>query len=91
VILDMREQVNFCDYFLILSGNSERQVGAIAEHIAQELDKLGVWNKTSNGMHKTNWVVIDAGDVVTHIFHKEAREFYNLEGLWQGAEEIKWN
>ena len=90
LILDMRSQVSFCDYFVIVSGNSERHVSAIAENIEEELDKLGISARISNGKHSSNWVVFDAGDIIAHIFQKDARSFYNLESLWQDARQVSW-
>jgi len=86
----MRKQVNFCDYFVICSGTSDRQVNAIADNIEEELKKSGVTLKPQGGMRHTNWIVLDAGDVIGHVFQKQAREFYNLEGLWQEAKQITW-
>jgi len=91
VVLDMRNQVNFCDYFVIVSGNSDRQVRAVAQHLQEEMNKAGTKLKISSGMQKSNWIVLDVGDVVTHIFHKDTRAFYNLEGLWQDSKEVKWS
>jgi len=90
VVLDMRKLINFCDYFVICSGTSDRHVGAIADHIEEELSKRGHRIKATLGMRKSNWIVFDTGDVVTHIFQKQVREFYNLEGLWQEAKAINW-
>lgn len=86
----MRKLINFCDYFVICSGTSDRHVGAIADHIEEELSKRGHRIKATLGMRKSNWIVFDTGDVVTHIFQKQVREFYNLEGLWQEAKAINW-
>ena len=86
----MRKQVNFCDYFVICSGTSDRQVKAIADHLEEELEKMGVTLNTQGGIRHSNWIVLDTGDVLGHIFQKQAREFYNLEGLWQEAKQIEW-
>jgi len=86
----MRKVVNFCDYFVICSGNSDRQVKAIADHIDASIDKLGVKMPYTVGLKDATWVILDAGDVVTHIFEKGTREFYNLEYLWQEAKKIPW-
>ena len=90
VVLDMRKQVNFTDYFVICSGNTDRQVHAIADYIDEQLGQLGI--KTSFKKHSggKDWIVFDAGDVVTHIFQKQARDFYNLEYLWREAKPIAW-
>ena len=91
VILDMRKLVNFCDYFVLCSGTSDRHVVAIAEGVEEELKKLGVTMPFKDGLRNAQWVVYDAGDVVVHFFQKEFREFYNLEYLWQEAKQVKWD
>ncbi len=88
IILDMRKLVNFCDYFVICSGNTERQVRAIAEHIDDEFKSAGMAMHFKQGFKASDWIVFDAGDVVTHIFQKDVREFYGLEYLWQEAKEV---
>lgn len=90
VILDMRKLVNFCDYFVICSGNTFRQVRAIAEHIDEEFGKLGMPLRFKQGFKASEWVVFDAGDVVVHVFQKDVREFYGLEYLWQEAKEVRF-
>lgn len=90
VILDMRKVVNFCDYFVIGSAHSERQVSAIAEYIEESLKHSGMDVHLKRGLKGNRWVVFDTGSVVVHIFHKEAREFYGLEYLWQEAKKVKW-
>ena len=89
IILDMRDLVNFCDYFVICSGNTPRQVRAIADHIDEELGEFGMPLRFKQGLKNSDWVVFDAGDVVTHIFQKNIREFYGLEHLWQDAKKVK--
>ncbi|MBN1870671.1 MAG: ribosome silencing factor [Candidatus Omnitrophica bacterium] len=89
IILDMRKVVNFCDYFVICSGNTSRQVHAIAEYIDYEFNKLGRPLRFKQGFKASEWVVFDAGDVVVHVFQKDVRAFYGLEYLWQGAKEVK--
>jgi len=76
-----------CDYFVICHGDSDRQVNAIAEAVADETRiQLGdkPWHR--EGMSNAEWVLLDYVNVVVHIFHRETREFYNLEGLWADAE-----
>jgi len=90
VILDMRKLVNFCDFFVICSGNTDRQVRAIAENIDDEFKKLGMALRFKQGLKASDWVVFDAGDVVVHVFQKDVREFYGLEYLWQEAKEVKF-
>jgi ribosome-associated protein len=85
----MRKLVNFCDYFVICSGNTSRQVRAIAEHIDDEFRNIGMSLGVKQGFKASDWVVFDAGDVVAHVFAKDVREFYGLEHLWQEAKEVK--
>lgn len=91
IILDMRKVVNFCDFFVICSGNTARQVKAICDGIEDGLVEDGVSVKNNQAMHKSSWIVFDQGDVVTHIFQKDVREFYNLEHLWQEAKRVSWS
>ncbi|MBF0531778.1 MAG: ribosome silencing factor [Candidatus Omnitrophica bacterium] len=90
VVLDMRSITNFCDYFVICSGTSDRHVRAIAENIDEGLRELGVGIAAKQGLKKSDWIVYDAGDVVTHIFRKDIRDFYALEYLWQDAPRVDW-
>ena len=86
----MRKCVNFCDYFVICSGNTVRQVRAVAEHIDDEFEKLGMSLRFKQGFKASEWVVFDAGDVVVHVFQKDVRTFYGLEYLWQEANKVKF-
>ena len=81
--------VNFCDYFVICSGNTGRQVQAIAEHIDEQLGAMGVQMGYTRRMKDADWIVFDCGDVVVHIFQKDMRVFYGLEHLWQEAKMVK--
>lgn len=101
VILDMRELVNFCDYFVISTGTSDRQVKAIADGIEEDLHEIGIKAHTNRGLKGINssdsatdgmgaWVLLDMGDVVAHIFEPNSREFYGLEHLWQDAPIVKF-
>ena len=89
VILDMRKQVNFTDYFVICSGNTDRQVRAIADHMDEQLRELGIKTNFRKNSGK-EWVVLDVSDVVIHVFQKQARTFYQLEYLWREAKQIAW-
>lgn len=88
VILDLRGISTIADYFVIASGNSDRQVVAIADHVEDELAKQGVYSKYKDGMKNGRWVVMDYIDILVHIFHKEERSYYNLERLWNDAKKI---
>jgi ribosome-associated protein len=70
------------DYFLIASGTSTTQVKALADEIDFKLSELGVNPLRTEGAQSASWIILDYGDVIIHIFHKETREFFNLERLW---------
>ena len=89
-ILDVRKISSLTDFLVIASGNSDRQVTAAADAVHMGFKKnydtmpLGI-----EGLNEGRWVLIDYGDVMVHIFHEPVREFYDLDGLWRDAEEIK--
>ena len=88
VILDLHEQSSFTDYFVIMSGRSSRHVQGMAEAIENELRSKRVNTTHSEGLREGMWVLLDFGDIVAHIFYKDQREFYDLEGLWHDAPRI---
>jgi ribosome-associated protein len=90
VILDMRKAANFCDYFVLSSGNSDRQVQAIAFGIEEGLEGLNINLRHRQGMRDGRWVILDLGSVVAHVFDKETRNFYGLDYLWQQAKRLKF-
>ena len=101
VILDMRGLVNFCDYFVISTGASDRHVKSIVEGINDGLGKLGVQahqakqfkgfsSFASGSASEGAWALLDMGDVVSHTFEPHTREFYGLEHLWQDAPIVKF-
>ena len=82
VILDLRGISTATDYFVIAGGSSDVQVKAIAEHVVDELKKDSVRPEHSEGLRGGRWVLLDYVDFVVHVFHPEARAFYQLENLW---------
>lgn len=80
---------SIADYFVIMSGNTERQVVAIADEIQDEMSKAGVEPSNKEGYQTGRWILLDYGDIIVHIFHKEEREFYNLEKLWVDAKPLE--
>ncbi len=84
-VLNLGPVSDFTDYFLICSGTSERQVQAISEAIQENLAAEGVRPLHVEGQHGGNWVLLDYGDLVAHVFQPEPREFYGLERLWADA------
>ncbi len=84
----MRKVANFCDYFLLCSGNSDRHVRAVALGIDEGVTQFGGKIGRKQGIKDGRWVLLDLGNVVAHIFDSEAREFYGLEHLWQEARKV---
>ena len=89
VILDMRGLAGWTDYFVISSGSSSRQVKAIADEILEKLNHSKAKKPTVEGYAPGEWILIDSGDTVAHIFIPEQRSFYDLERLWGDAPRIK--
>ena len=86
IILDLKKVASFADYLVLCSGTSQRQVGAIADHIKTAVKKKFVRNPLSiEGVEQSSWILIDYGDVVCHVFTEEARQFYSLDDLWHDA------
>lgn len=85
VVLDLRGISSATDYFVIAEGSSDVQVKAIAEHVVAELKKDGVRPEHVEGMSGGRWVLLDYIDFVVHVFHPQARAFYQLENLWGDA------
>jgi ribosome-associated protein len=85
VALDLREQSDFTDHFLLLSGNNQRQVVAIADAIGDALRPEGYRPSHVEGYPRQEWILLDYGAFVIHIFTPKTRAFYDLERLWGGA------
>ncbi|MFA4884413.1 MAG: ribosome silencing factor [Desulfotomaculaceae bacterium] len=84
-VLDIREVTVIADYFIICSGFSSTQVRAIAENVQDELEEAGMLALRREGFREANWVLLDYGDVIVHVFQDAERQFYNLERLWGDA------
>lgn len=82
--IDLTGKSSIADQMVIASGRSQRHVGAIADQLQKRLKTEGRDRVRIEGMPQCDWVLVDAGDVIVHIFQPEAREFYNLEKMWQG-------
>ena len=85
VLIDLAGKSSIADYMVIANGRSQRQVGAIAEHLLKRLKDAGERHVRVEGRPACDWVLIDAGDVIVHVFRPEARSFYNLEKMWSVA------
>jgi ribosome-associated protein len=85
VVLNMNGVSLIADYFLICHGNSDRQVQAIAREIKEKAEEMGFHVNRMEGFDEGKWVLIDLGDIVAHVFHRDDRSYYNLERLWGDA------
>ena len=88
VVIDLDGKTEIADYLVIASGASQRQVGAMAEHLREKLKTRGLRGVSMEGAVQCDWVLIDAGDVVIHLFRPEVRAFYNLEKIWGGVASV---
>ena len=81
-VIDLRGKTSIAEYMVVASGTSQRHVASLAEKVFEELKKSG-YKSSMEGEEKADWVLIDAFDVIVHIFKPEVREFYNIEKMWQ--------
>jgi len=88
VVMDLQGKTSIANYMIIASGTSQRHVAALAEQVQMKLKAAG-YKTESEGEEKADWVLIDAFDVIIHIFKPEVREFYNLEKMWSAIAEIR--
>jgi len=82
VAIDLEGKASFADFMVVATGRSQRHVAAIAEHLVENLEKGGVKNPRVAGQKAGDWVLVDAGDVIVHLFRPEVRKHYNLEKMW---------
>lgn len=88
ISIDVRGRASFTDHLVVTTGRSNRHVASIADHLIEAIAKRGT-KPRSEGMPNADWVLIDAGDVIIHIFRPEVREFYNLEKMWSARTAAK--
>lgn len=88
-VLKVHDLTVLADYFVIASGSSTTQVGALYDEVEFRLGEAGIQPLRTEGAASRSWILLDYGSVVVHIFYPEAREFYALERLWADAEEVK--
>jgi ribosome-associated protein len=84
ITINLTGKSSFADAMIVTSGRSNRHVGAIADRVLESLKKAGLPDVRVEGMPNCDWVLIDAGDVIVHVFRPEVRAFYNLEKMWAG-------
>ncbi len=89
VVLDLREIASFTDYFVITSGANERQVQAISDEIFETMKKAGTPALRVEGYKTAEWILLDFGDFVFHVFDEKARRFYDLERLWRESKRVE--
>lgn len=82
VVIDLEGKSNIADAMVIASGTSSRHVAALADHLLRKLKNDGMKSLTAEGAERGDWVLVDAGDVIVHLFRPEVRAFYNLEKMW---------
>ena len=91
LVLDLRQLTSFTDFFVILGGQSDRQVQAITDNIMQVLRKKRIKPLGIEGYETGHWILLDYGSVVAHVFYKDTRDFYALEKLWADAPRMEWD
>jgi ribosome-associated protein len=82
--IDLRDKSSIGEYMVVSSGRSQRHVGSVADRIVEDLHKVSI-NARVEGAPHCDWVLIDAGNVIVHVFRPEVRTFYNLEGMWMAG------
>jgi ribosome-associated protein len=86
--IDLRTESSIADYMVVTSGRSNRHVGAVADQVLEDLRKAGLKGLKVEGMPLCDWVLIDAGDVIVHVFRPEVRTFYNIEKMWSRSRTV---
>lgn len=84
-LIDLRGQTSLADYMIVASGTSTRHISALAEKLDDRLRALGIKDVHMEGLRTSDWVVVDAGDVIVHLFRPEVRSFYGIEKMWRSA------
>ncbi|MGA7097161.1 MAG: ribosome silencing factor [Acidimicrobiia bacterium] len=91
VLLDVEKLFVLSDVFVIATGTSRPHVQSLSDHVEEKMrDELGLKPLRSEGRSEAEWILLDFGDVIVHLFQAAAREFYGLERLWADAERIEW-
>jgi ribosome-associated protein len=83
--INIRGKSSFADVLVVASGRSQRHVGALADHVMRKLKEAGAQDVRAEGLPGCDWVLVDAGDVIVHLFRPEVRSFYNIEKIWAGS------
>jgi ribosome-associated protein len=91
VVLDLKSLSSVADYFVILTGTSDRHVQAVAQNVMEAFESLGNQLLGEEGLREGNWVLMDYGEVVVHVFLESVREYYDIERLWIDAPRLDLN
>lgn len=91
IVIDLSGKSEIADYMVVATGQSSRQVGAMAMHLTQKIKELGIKELGIEGQSQGDWVLIDAGDVIIHLFRPEVRDFYGLEKMWSAPDVVAGN
>lgn len=86
VSIDIQGKSSLGDYMVVASGRSHRHVAAVADHLIKTLKDAGLGTARVEGLASADWVLVDAGDIIVHVFRPEVREFYNIEKMWQAPD-----
>jgi ribosome-associated protein len=89
VAIDLKGKTSIGDHMVVASGRSQRHVGAVADNLIQQLKDEGYGRARVEGLPQGDWVLIDAGDVIVHLFRPEVRDFYNLEKMWSADRPVE--
>jgi ribosome-associated protein len=89
LVFDVRGLSSYADYLVLMTADSDRQAGAIADHVDQALKQAGHTKVAVEGYETGSWIIVDYGDVVIHVMGRETRAFYDLEGLWADAPRLE--
>ena len=89
-VLDVRDLTSIADYFIVCSTNNERQARAMTDTLRVSMREMGLRQLGVEGVNDARWILQDFGDLVVHIFHESQREFYDIEGLWADAKQVRW-
>lgn len=87
-VIDIGNVSVIADYFIIASGTNRSQIQALSDHVEEVLGRAGLPTKQVEGYDTANWVLLDLGDIIVHIFDKENRLFYDLERIWRDGKQV---
>lgn len=85
IVINLAGKTNIADYMVIASGTSQRQVVTMAQHLQQKIKSQGITEVPLEGVSQGDWVLVDGGDIIVHLFRPEIRDFYDLEKIWGSA------